>query len=113
MADRSAETTPPSHAISLAVLVVVGILAAGLLLLLGFGIDTLIAQHAVNVAKHDTMETIRAAQQAAQGKSKALCGALRSLATTPAAHKLHPIFAQVYNTTGCTKITGSLPPFHR
>lgn len=49
---------------------------------------------------------IHAEQTAQQGKSKALCGALKQLATTHDAHLLHRDFAHLYATSGCSAITG-------
>lgn len=49
---------------------------------------------------------IHAEETAQAGKSKALCNSLKQLATTPAAHQLHPVFERVYANSGCIPITG-------
>lgn len=55
-------------------------------------------------------QAIHAAEVASEGRSRALCGALKQLAETRAAVKLHPIFEHVYADTGCVEITGHATP---
>jgi len=55
-------------------------------------------------ATHAVAEAVKAQRTADQGRSLSLCKALLELAKTHAAHKLHPIFVRVYNSSGCTSI---------
>lgn len=61
-------------------------------------------------AKHEAVtaaqQALRAEATAQEGRSKALCGALKQLATTKDAHLLHPDLLHVYDTSGCPRITG-------
>lgn len=59
--------------------------------------------------RHDAtaaaQEAIKANAKASAGRSKALCNALYGMAMTPAANKLHPVFVNLYNSSGCEIIT--------
>lgn len=83
-----------------------------ILLLSLFWITSIAGAYATAIfeAKHESdiavAKALHAQQTAEEGRSRALCSALKELAITPAAVKLHPIFQNVYMHTGCEPITG-------
>jgi hypothetical protein len=46
-------------------------------------------------------QAIKANVRASAGRSVALCNALYGMAITPEAVKLHPVFVNLYNASGC------------
>lgn len=108
---------PVTNPVSLAVLLTVVTLVAAIVFAAGIAVSVLIGLHAEHVAtttgRKDTQEIIAADEKAALGRSKTLCVALKEMAVTPAAHKLHPVFVRVYQGTQCHQITGLLPAIDR
>ena len=66
------------------------------------------AYQAIHSSQAAAKKAAAANKTAQEGRSRALCSALRELALTHAAHKLHPIFQTVYEHTGCVAITGDV-----
>lgn len=63
--------------------------------------------HESNIA---AAKAIHAAEVAQQGRSRSLCDALKAMAETPDAAKLHPFFENLYADSGCVAITGRATP---
>lgn len=61
------------------------------------------------VANHAVHSALQANAKAAQGRSVSLCDALYTMAVTPAANKLHPVFANLYVASGCEIVTHKKP----
>ena len=101
-----------------ALVVALAVITIAVLLACVIGGAYLLAVHEGSVSANRTIHSnqvsaakaARAAAIAREGRSRALCGALKELAETRKAHKLHPIFEQVYRHSGCVTITGKATP---
>ena len=104
LSERIGENLPMSRAFRITISVALIVLAFACALAFMFYYTKHVDSTLASRATQAVAEAVKAQRTADQGRSLSLCKALLELAKTHAAHKLHPIFVKVYNSSGCTSI---------